>query len=186
MSRALTSGVAAAIAGGHVPLVMLVELESSSGWLRVNSSAIAISWGGYTWHGAGRVLSVEPIEETGDVSKVPGMSIRLSGIDPAHIDRALDDHYQGRAANLYLAALNSDHVVIVDPVLVWAGRMDTMTLEIGQTATVVVTAESRLADWDRPRIRRYNSADQQATYATDKGFEYVEEMVEKQLVWGTR
>ena len=50
---------------------------------------------------------------------------------------------------------------------------------------VSVTAESLLADWDRPRVRRYNAEDQRLYYPNDKGFEFVPSLVEKQIVWGS-
>jgi len=62
--------------------------------------------------------------------------------------------------------------------------MDTMDVELGTTASITVAAESRLADWDRPRVRRYNAADQNISYPSDKGFEFVPQMVEKSIRWG--
>jgi hypothetical protein len=41
-----------------------------------------------------------------------------------------------------------------------------------------------LADWDRPRVRRYNAADQAITDSADKGFEFVPQMVERNIRWG--
>jgi len=46
------------------------------------------------------------------------------------------------------------------------------------------TFGGRLVDWERPRIRRYNNADQQVAFTGDKGFEFVPQMVEKELIWG--
>ena len=59
-----------------------------------------------------------------------------------------------------------------------------MNIDAGETATVSLSVESRLSDWERPRIRRYNNADQQIAYISDKGFEFVPQMVEKELIWG--
>jgi len=64
------------------------------------------------------------------------------------------------------------------------GRMDTMNIALGKTATITLTAESRLIDWSRPRIRRYTNADQQERFSADKGFEFVSDTVEIEIVWG--
>jgi hypothetical protein len=48
----------------------------------------------------------------------------------------------------------------------------------------VVRAENRLADLERPRVRRYNSGDQQLLFSGDKGLEFVEQMVDTSIVWG--
>ena len=59
-----------------------------------------------------------------------------------------------------------------------------MDIDVGATATITVNAESRLADWDRPRVRRYNHEDQQIDYPGDMGFEFVPQMATKELRWG--
>ena len=59
-----------------------------------------------------------------------------------------------------------------------------MNIEAGETATISISVESRLVDWERPRVHRYTNADQQIAYPGDKGLEFVAQMVEKELVWG--
>ena len=44
--------------------------------------------------------------------------------------------------------------------------------------------ESRLADWERPRVSRYTDADQQQRFPGDLGCRFAPQMVEKELVWG--
>jgi hypothetical protein len=183
MSRGQSSAVDAALASGNVPLLSFVEMDFPSGFLRVNNSAISISWNGYDWLGVGRVGSIDSIEEGAGLES-RGMRFRVSGVPQANIATALGQQYQGRSCKVWLAPLSSDHIVIADPVLVFWGRMDVMDIELGETATITVTAESRLADWQRPRVRRYTDEDQQAEYPGDKGFEFVAQMVEKELKWG--
>ncbi|MCK5385084.1 MAG: hypothetical protein KAJ29_05855 [Alphaproteobacteria bacterium] len=50
------------------------------------------------------------------------------------------------------------------------------------TATVTLTAESRLRDLERPRTKRYTDADQQSRYHGDKGLEYIPSMQDKQII----
>jgi len=109
----------------------------------------------------------------------------LSGVDPALIATAIGETYQGRAAKLWAGALDGDYALIADPVLLFAGRMDNMTIALGERgATIDLAVMNRLADWDRPRIRRYNSGDQKAVFPGDKGFDFIEEMSSKTIFWG--
>ena len=63
--------------------------------------------------------------------------------------------------------------------------MDTMVLnDGGETATIQVTVENRLIEFERTRIRRYTAEDQKIDYPNDKGLEFVAEMAEKEIVWG--
>lgn len=181
--RTLTGTTAAALAASQVRAVVFVEMDFPSGFLRLNNSAQSIAWGAYTWLGIGRLGSIDTVGE-GMTLEARSLKFTVTGIDPANIAIALGQQYQGRSCKVWLAPLDEGYAVLPDPVLVFSGRMDTMDVELGTTATITVSAESRLADWDRPRVRRYNAADQAITDPTDKGFEFVPQMVEKSLRWG--
>lgn len=72
-----------------------------------------------------------------------------------------------------------------DPIPVFAGRMDTMRLQdTGETTTVTVSCESRLIDLERARERRYTDEDQKELYPDDRGFEYVADLQDKEVLWG--
>lgn len=183
VTRSLTPATQAALADTQVRAVVFVEMDFSSGFLRMNNSAQNMDWNGSTWLGIGRVGAIEPVGE-GMTLEARGLRFSISGIDPAHVALALSEHYQGRACRLWFAPLHEDYSVVADPVLVFNGRMDVMDIDLGTTATITVSAESRLADWDRPRVRRYNAADQAIGYPADRGFEFVPQMVEKAIRWG--
>ena len=78
------------------------------------------------------------------------------------------------------------YALIADPVEIFKGRVNQINIEAGETATISLTVESRLVDWERRRVRRYNNADQQVAFSGDKGFEFVPRMVEKELILGGR
>lgn len=181
--RNLSTTASNALAATQVRGVVFVEMDFPGGFLRVNNSAQSIAWNGYTWLGVGRLGSIDAVGE-GMTLEARGLKFTITGIDSANIATALGQQYQGRSCKVWLAPLDEGYAVLPDPALVFSGRMDTMDVEIGGTATITVSAESRLADWDRPRVRRYNAADQAITDPTDKGFEFVPQMVEKSLRWG--
>jgi hypothetical protein len=63
--------------------------------------------------------------------------------------------------------------------------MDVMTIgEQGDNCTIDLTAESRLIDLERPRLRRWTSEDQKALDPDDKGFEFVNSLQEATIKWG--
>lgn len=184
MSRTLTTAADNALSDAHVPLLCLIELAFASGTVRVCNAGYNFSWNGHTWLGAGRVLGISPVEEGADLQAY-GVSMRLSGVPADMVAIALAEHYQGRTAKIWAAPLTSNYTLISDPVLVFNGRMDVMPIKMeGGSATIDLSVESRLIDWERPRVRRYNDADQQAVYPGDLGLQYVEQMVSKDLVWG--
>jgi len=87
-------------------------------------------------------------------------------------------------ARLYVGLLDEQHRLIGTPLLIYRGRMDTLDIEMGSTATLTLTVQSRLSDWERPRLLRYTNEQQQADWPGDKGFEFIAQMAEKTIYWG--
>ena len=140
--------------------------------------------GGITYVGAGTLLSVSPVKESADLA-ANGMSVTLSGVTDPLISKARDVDYQGRELKIYLGAMDSANSVIADPVLIFSGFMDTMSIQdSADTATITVSVENRLIEFQRNRVRRYTAEDQKIDYPTDKGLEFVAEIAEKEIVWG--
>jgi hypothetical protein len=180
--RSLTGAMATALAGSGIAPVMFIELNFASGYVRATNLGFDIPWNGFNWLGAGYVGSIDAIVETEEV-RSNGITFTLSGIPTALIASALGEQYQSRSANVWFGAVAGE-ALVASPVLVFPGKMDNMQLVFGDTASIRVTAENRLADFERPRIRRYNHEDQIAQYPADLAFQYVPQMVEKSLYWG--
>lgn len=183
MAREITTAVATASAASHVVVAFMARMEFEGGTIYVNSTPGPIETGGATYLGMGALGKLSPIEETSEL-KATGISFELSGVDPSLISVALNEHYQGRRAQVLLALLDVSHQLIADPVCVWAGQMDTMSIELADTGKISVNCENEVVTWERPRIRRYNDEDQKARYPGDRGLEFVGGLQDKELVWG--
>jgi len=181
--RTTTTAFDTAAAADNVPLLMFVFLDFETGPVRVCNAAYDFTWNGYTWAGAGAIGAIQEIEEGAEL-QMYGVGLSLTGIPSNFISTALAENIKGRDVILWVAPLSDTYQILEDPVQAFSGRMDTMTIELGESAAVLLTAESRLADWDRPRMRRYTHEDQIQQYPDDRGFEYVAQMAEKKLQWG--
>ncbi len=182
--RTLTTDVANALAAENATPVLFTELDFASGFLRMHTGVGTMTVEGNSYTGVGTLGQVETIEESAELQAY-GLRLGLSGVPNTLVGTALTEDYQGRAVRVFVGVLNASHALIASPVLVFAGRMDNMQITLGpETASISLNAENRLIDWDRPRVRRYNNADQQAEYTGDRGFEFVEQMVNKTLFWG--
>jgi hypothetical protein len=180
--RTITSGMSSALAGDSVMLVVLVQLDLPDGMLRVNTSGVTVTWSGNDWIGAGAITALQPIDES--VSpQAAALAIQFSGLQPTLVEQIMVDHYQGRPATVWLAALDGS-AVIADPVQVFAGFIDEPTIELGQTATVTLTLENEWARWERAPDLLYTDAEQQAEFPGDTGFRYVEALENLEISWG--
>jgi hypothetical protein len=184
--RSPSTAFANALAAGSVQLTYLVELDFDSGSLYLNTSAIPLTWNGHTWLAAGAMGKIEATTESA-AGDVPGLRMELSGLSSSYVAIALAEHVQGRTVKLYLALFDSNNAIIVDPVLEWSGLIDQMSIsDGGGTASIVLTAESRLIDFKRSRVKRYNSTDHQRDHPSDEFFSFVEAIQEKQIVWPSK
>ena len=181
--RAITTGARNAINAENAVTILMAELDFASGFVRVHTGVGDIAYAGNTYVGVGNLGGVERINESSEL-QASGVRLTLSGVPNDLVSVALSENYQGRAARLWIGLLNEQHTLIADPIGPFGYRMDSMSGEIGQMSTLVLTAEDIFADWDRPRVRRYSDADQKAEYPADRGFEHTAQMVEKTLFWG--
>ena len=182
MRDGTSASIEASKADGVIP-VNFVSLDFDAASVHVNSTPYPITFGGNEYLGVGNLGSVSGLQEGADI-QARGVELTLSGIPPELISIALGEEYQGRPIRIWIGFLDENHSLIVDPVNLGIWRMDTMDISLGKTATISVKAESRLSDWNRPRSKRYTNEEQQKNYPTDKGLEFVPEMVAKSLLWG--
>ena len=185
MSRDLNANNLTAAGAEIVRPVAFVELAYDTQTVRVHSAVGTLSWGGYDWAGVGDFGAVDTIEETAEL-QVSGLTLTLSGINPDLVNDLLNEDYQGRPVKIYMGWLDADFLLPADPDLIFYGFMDTQTITLGTSATINITVENRLVDWDRPRVLRFNNETQQARFFGDRGFEFVEQAAEKRVVWGQK
>lgn len=183
MTRDITTAAITAATGETVRLARLVNADFESGPVRVHDGVGTLTWEDNAYAGVGNYGGVSAVEEDSELS-ASKVSFTLSGIDPTLISIALGEQYQGRPITSYVAFLDEAGQIILDPVVEFQGRMDTMNLTLGALATIELTAVDARADWDRPRIGRWNGADQQARFPGDKGLDFAEQTTEKELRWG--
>lgn len=182
MSRSLAIAVDAALAAGNVTYAILIELAFDSGTVYMCQETYNITWNGHTYLGVAQVGTIEPVQEAGELESL-GMKGTLF-CSPTSLGYALNEEVQGRGCTMRLALMDSSHQIIPDPIVCFVGRMDTMDVELGDTASITLTAESRFAAWNVPNVRRWNHEDQTSEHPSDRFFEFVPQMVEHQILWG--
>jgi len=182
--RTWSTAIKAEFAKQQVHPFLMVELAFDSGTLRLHDGIGDLSWDGQTWTGAGAAGSIGAVKETSEI-RANGVSLTVSGVDSSIIAVALDQAYQGRIAKIYIGFFDQDGAIIADPLPIFVGKMDTMTMrDEGSIATVTIQCESRLIDLERPREFRYTAEDQNIIYTGDKGFEFIESLQDASIVWG--
>lgn len=186
MSRTLTSAMEDASLAASLQPIIIVEIEVNAGFVRAWSGIGDLVFNGNTFTGVGNFGGISAAEETTEL-KASGLVVSLSGIPAALISTSLGSIRQGLPGTVWLGALNSSMALIADPVIIFKGLVDVPRIEDGgETATISISLESLEVDRERNRVRRYTPQDQLLIDATDRGFEYVAGLQDKQIVWGKR
>jgi hypothetical protein len=183
VSRDLHTATETASTASHVIPYLLVELDYESGEVLVASTPFDITFNGRVFLGVGRLGSISAIQE-GPEMKSYGISLQMAGIPAEYFAEMIAERFQDRACRIWTGFLDTSHRTVGIPTQVFGGRMDVLTLERGETITVNLTAESRLVDWERARVRRYTDRDQQRAFPGDLGMQFVQATTDMELVWG--
>lgn len=153
MPRGLTTNQLAALASPVARLAILAELNFNTSTQYIWSGAGKFSYGGNVYLGVGTLGKIAPIEETNGV-QAQGLSLTLTGIDPADLDvpDVLANMSVKNTATLYLVLFDDTGYVIDQPIASYTGFMDQAHIEEGATeSTVTIYLENKLAQLNRPR-----------------------------------
>jgi hypothetical protein len=201
MSRDLSQTVKDLIDKDVIYPSLAIEFLLDSGPVRLWSGYGDVEYAGKTFHGAGDLLSVSAIEETADLS-AKGISASITGLDATLIEKALNEPYQGRECNLYMALggsgflqkqdeeyllqETSGKMILEDGLLeLFSGEIDVMAIQLsGETCNISVTVESIMIRLKRPAVLRFTDEDQRLRHPDDLGFKYIESLQDKELLWG--
>lgn len=186
MPQDMTAGsISASEADSGTKELLLVEMKFDSDTVRI-------------WNGSGPIIhetnTFTGLGDLGQISQVVSsietrpfsISIEVSGIigDKDMIAKAESEDVIGRPISIWVGYLDANYVLISDPVLEFRGRMDTMSILLGTTISVAITAESRLTDWRRTNVKRFTNADQILDFPLDKGYEFATDALERTINWG--
>ena len=188
MSRALSSAMQAVSTADVVRPIFLVRMVFDSGEtpneLNLWSGVGDLTYDSETYTGVGDLLGISPVTETSDM-QASGINVTLTGVKSSLVVIAKDHEYQGRPITVMLGAFDASGDLVADPTVIFAGFMDTMTIsESGETSTISIACENKLIAFERAKVRRYTAEDQKIDHPTDKGFEFVTAIVEKEIIWG--
>lgn len=184
MSRTLSSGMLAVTTADIVRPIYLVRMVFDATDLNLWTGVGNLAYGGNTYTGLGDLLSISNITETSDI-QATGITVSLGGIKESFLAITQSQEYQGRPLTVSLGAFDGSGGLIVDPVIVFSGFMDTMIIaENAQYSTISVSVENKLISFERSKVRRYTAEDQKIDYPTDKGFEFVTAIAQKEIMWG--
>ena len=184
MSRTIPATLIASTTAPQLNPFYATSLDFDAGTVRYWTGYGTITINSATYAGIGALSSISTIEETEDLS-ARGLTIDLTGVPNDLVAAALTEPYQGRTAAVRFGTLNADTGAVIESITIFSGRMDTMLISNdGKSATIGISVESKLVDFQRTRESRYTHEEQLRRFPADTGLEYVAGLQDKVIYWG--
>lgn len=170
----------------HCQPFVAVDMEFSSGHIRLWTGAGNLTLSGNVYSGIGDMGSIESDSETAELL-VQKRKYVLSGVDPALVDESDIDDSHGYPIITYLGFLNPETKQLIgDPELLFEDDVDNVERKDGPAPTITINAQSRLRKLNIPGGLRYTQEHQQRVYPSggDNGYDQVVAIQMKTIVWG--
>jgi hypothetical protein len=193
VTRVLNASLLADLATGSAAKTELIELNFSTGIVRLCTAAQNLLEGGNTYLAVGGALEVEGLGETLD-EKGQGVSMSLSGVDQTILAAILSAKVRGRKAAIYYAHFNPvTGALIGAKYKMFEGYMNE-PWEInedrgergGGTVKIKTRLTSRLTDLSRVKGFLTNNQQYQSFFNGDTFFQNVAGIMGQQIFWGQR
>lgn len=166
--------------------VHLFEAHFDDGVIRNTDGYKTLTWNGNVYLANGHFMQFSGVQETAEL-KVSECDIALSGVDQVWIAAVLAKNYIDRRLVIYKGMLAaSTDAVIVDPIPIFDGRMDSPLITENPAdgkCVVSIHAASHWVDFERKPGRHTNDQEQQFFFPGDKCFEYSSQL-NKEIKWG--
>ena len=189
--------MATAISARVLRPAFLISMEFATSTSYAWSGLGPITWGGMTFQGIGTFGSISTISE-GSTVEAQGLTIELSGINPASMNNVLNETRILGTVNIWIALFDDTGALIPDPFMSYQGKMDQPSIsDDNKSCTAAITVENILDDLTRSCFRRFTNDDQQIDLAAtltrlgmspttiDTGFRWVPSIQEAIIFWGT-
>lgn len=186
MTRGISTATLAALEAQTAEPVFFVELgpfdnTSPQTTDRLHTSLGTITWGGNPWTGAGNLASIGEVKEGLNISP-NAIKLGLSGVNSDMLDLVFSTDYYQRPCLVYLGAMSAG-ALVEDPSLIFSGFIVSIEMQIGGDDAITLTAESELVWFKRSRNVRYTDNQLQSEFSGDLGFEYLEQVKTRRVVW---
>lgn len=126
LTRGAAAGLVSALSG-HFHPVLLTEADWPGEMIRVHSGAGEMSWGGFTWLGAGKLVQFQAPEEAGGLATSEA-SVKVA----ATVEDMLAERgkiIRNRSIRVWFGATTTagGAILVADPVLLFEGYFDSRT-----------------------------------------------------------
>lgn len=163
--------------------VYFAAISFQSGVLRVNSSDRHITVDGEVYSAVGSLGQISEYAATTGTAAT-AMRLTLTGLPNAQAQQIANENAINHTVVMRIGLMDAAHAFITTPFIWFIGRVDSISLNIGRTTSVSLSASSRLINWAKATNGRYTHEDQQSKYPADKGMVFISQLPQRKILWG--
>lgn len=183
MSRDIDSSTATAMESSF-KYIFMVDLQLDSGDISFCSATFPIDYDNKTFLAAGNLGRVGEISESTDLNPA-SCKVDISGVNQTFVATIVAENYVNRRGIIYLAVFDEEDQIIGQPFTYFDGLIESLAVSIGDRRVVSISLVDRLVLWSRVKVERYSHETHTAIYPDDDGFEFVEAIQNKEIIWPT-
>lgn len=182
MSRNIDSALLTAAQQEKLSLIMLVKLELDTP-IYAHTGVGNLIYEGNTYEGVGNLGNISAVSEN-LILENQEIDLSLSGINSAYISLLLNENFQGKIATIYWGLRNLITNALIAPTVIFKGLISNDNIAAGKNASITLKLSHPFVRWKRSKVSRYTDAEQKALYPTDKGLEFINRLIDQQIIWG--
>lgn len=183
MTRPMSAAMEAALEADIIYPIYFFEIGFATASLNLWTGFGDRTWDAKTWAGVGWILGMSEVEETSE-TKATTFTIGMPA-NAAVIAIALAEFRKNKPATVWQGLLSSAGALIDTPIVIASGLTDLSEIDTDPGKPAIrISCESRFADLERARVRRFTHEDHQIDYPGDRFFEHVGSLTDRILTWG--
>lgn len=199
-SRSIDSGIVSDIEADYVFDIVFLELLFDTDPVRIHNDIGSLAANGRNadgsssgltlWQGLGDLGQVDTIEQ-GELLSPFAVSATLSIAKEGTgsiLEEINTQDWRNRPANMYIGTRSYATGLLTTTNIfpIFQGKIDSFETTDGEAVSLAtVQLESSLREFRRASLLRFSNATQQRRYPGDLGMEYVAQMVNNTVRWGT-
>jgi len=178
----MSAAMEAALEADIVYPVYFFEIGFAADTLRLWTGFGDFTWDAKTWSGVGWILGMSETEETAE-TRATSFTIGTPA-NAALISACLGNFRKNRPVTIWQGLKDATGALLADPIVIASGLTDLSEIDTDPAAPKIrISCETRIADLERARVRRYTHEDHQIDHPGDMFFQYAAQ-VDAVLTWG--
>lgn len=183
-TRPMSAAMEAALEGAIIFPIYFFAIGFASTTVRLWTGRGDRTWDGQTWQGVGWILGMSETEETSE-TKATTFTLGTQA-NTVLIAAFLGNFRRNKPVTVWQGLLSPvDRSLLEDPIVIASGLTSVNEIDTDpKKPGIALSCESRIADLERARVRRYTLEDHRIDWPEDRFFEHVGRLADRILPWG--